>query len=192
MGVSKMDLFVRDYQSGSMPKDYYEQSIIVPESIGSDLSEITQKTERIFHDIFNNANEQLFNSLVNIVKEYSGRYEEWELEEMQESEDGKDDIAWLLSDFRKYYFCKDGITVEVLDSFPQVRYSYLVGESVLHVYEGNGLLEPKELGVILLSNNSIDLLNTLLQEALKWNGWKPLYTFYTNDRKKCIYSENFS
>lgn len=41
MGVSKMDLFVRDYQSGAMPKDYYEQSIIVPESIGSDLSEIT-------------------------------------------------------------------------------------------------------------------------------------------------------
>lgn len=30
MGVSKMDLFVRDYQSGAMPKDYYEQSIIVP------------------------------------------------------------------------------------------------------------------------------------------------------------------
>lgn len=184
-----MDLFVRDYSLGIIPNDYYEKSIRVPEKISNRLSEITQTSEGIFYNVFIQSDEQLFNSFISIIKEYSGRYED-EIEEMKESEEGKESFAWLLSNFKEYYFCEEGISVGVEDSFPRIKYSYIVGESVLHIYESNGLLEPKDLGVILLSDSTVKKLTSLVQETMKWTGRKPIYTFYDSSRRKRIYKVN--
>lgn len=153
--------------------------------------EITHKSERIFYAILNNANKQLVNSLIDIAKDYTGMYEEWELDDMRDSKEGKDNMANLFSSFKEYYYSKDGVHFQVDDSYPYLVFNYLVGESVLHIIDLFGSDEPKELGVILLSEKSINQLNNLHQEAMKFNDSKPLYKFFGSSRGSWVYSEKF-
>lgn len=186
-----MDLLERDKLSGTIDKDCYDKSIRVPENISNDLIEITHKSERIFYAIFNNANKQLVNSLIDLAKDYTGMYEEWELDDMRDSKEGKDNMANLFSSFKEYYYSKDGVHFQVDDSYPYLVFNYLVGESVLHIIDLFGSDEPKELGVILLSEKSINQLNNLHQEAMKFNDGKPLYKFFGSSRGSWVYSEKF-
>lgn len=183
-----MDLFIRDLNLGVMPKEYYENSIEVPERQEKNLSSLTETAERILFRVFLKADEQLFSSLIGIIKSYSS-LDDYEIEEIQESKEGKEDFAFLLSNFEKYYFCKDGISVGVWESFPKITYNFLVGESILHVYELDGN-KSTELGVILLSDSTVRELVLLHRKAIEWVGGEPLYTFYDNSNRKRIYSKN--
>lgn len=66
-----MDLFIRDLNLGVMPKEYYENSIEVTERQEKNLSSLTATAERILFKVFLKANEQLFSSLIGIIKSYS-------------------------------------------------------------------------------------------------------------------------
>lgn len=167
-----MDLLERDKLSGAIDKDCYDKSIRVPENISNDLMEITHKSERIFYAILNNANKQFVNSLIDIAKDYTGMYEEWELDDMRDSKEGKDNMANLFSSFKEYYYSKDGVHFQVDDSYPYLVFNYLVGESVFHVYD---LEEGTELGVVMLSEGTAKELTYLVQRVMEWVGNKPFF-----------------
>lgn len=94
------------------------------------------------------------------------------MEEIKHSKEDKPRFANILSTFKDYYFCEKGFRVLVVNSYSSISYSYLVGESVLHVYD---LEEDKELGVIQLASSTSRELTSLSQSVMKWTKGKSLF-----------------
>lgn len=199
MGLGKqnnwdLNLFARDYDSGVIPSNYFSKDTPVPEHAEEYLERIERTVARIFYNLFSNANERLFYSFLKIIEKYANVDDE-ELENIKESEEDKEAFAETLSVLDHYYFCQDGLTVQLDDSSPSLSFTYLVGESVLHVstddYVENETVIT-DLGAILLSESTIKKLNDLLKEALAWNDGKSFYAYYSRSfrRNMRIYTEN--
>lgn len=165
-----MDLLLRALDNGDLPKDYLELLDNIPVKNIQRLRLFYEKTEMLFNNVFRSANKQLFDSFMSILWSYSD-LEEYELEDMKESEN-KSRFADILSTFKDYYFCKDGLRVLVTNSYSSISYSYIVGESVFHVYDLN---ESAELGVVKLSEESAKELTYLTQRIMQWVGNKPFF-----------------
>ena len=166
-----MDLLLKALEKGDLPKDYLELLGNIPVKKVQRLKLFYEKTEMLFNNVFLSANQQLFNSFMDILWSYSD-LEEYELEEMKESTNNKSRFAALLSTFKDYYFCKDGLRVLVTNSYSSISYSYLVGESVFHVYDLN---EESELGVVKISKETAKELTYLNQRVMEWVGNKPFF-----------------
>lgn len=146
-----------------------------------DLNESLSKVDNIIKGVFVNSNKQLFNSFVGILKSHLSRFD---LEGLKEP---KSEFTSVLSKFNHYYFCPDGISVQVNGSSPILSYSYTVGESVLRVYELGGTSKSRDLGVILLSDSTVNELTNLQQHVVTRTLNGPLCVFYGEDKKKRIY-----
>lgn len=145
-----------------------------------DLDESLSNVDNIIKGVFVNSNKQLFNSFVGILKSHLSWYDLGGLKE-PESE-----FTYVLSKFTHYYFCPDGISVQVNGSSPILSYSYTVGESVLRVYEIEGTSKSRDLGVILLSDSTVKELTHLQQQVMIRTLNGPLCVFYGEDKKKRI------
>ena len=106
-----------------------------------DLDESLSEVDNIIKGVFVNSNEQLFNSFVSILKSHLSWYDLGGLKEPENR------FEFILSKFNHYYFCPDGISVQVNGSSPILSYSYSVGESVLRVYELDGTNKSRDLGL---------------------------------------------
>ena len=157
--------------SGTLPENYLELLEDIPTKEEKQLRLFYEKAEKLLYNVFLGGNEQLFNSFMNILWSYSD-LDEYELEEMKNSKEDKSRFATILSTFKDYYFCKEGFRVLVVNSYSSISYIYLVGESVLHVYD---LEEDRELGVIQLASSTSRELTSLSQSVMKWTGGKPLF-----------------
>lgn len=164
-----MDLLLKALDTGDLPKDYLELLDNIPVKNAQRLRLFYEKTEMLFNNIFRSANQQLFDSFINILWSYSD-LEEYELEDMKESTSNKSRFAAILSTFKDYYFCKEGLRVLVTNSYSSISYSYLVGESVFHVHD---LEEDTELGVVMLTEGTAKELSYLVQRVMEWVGNKP-------------------
>lgn len=200
MGLNKqnnwdLNLFARDYENGVIPSNYFSKDTPVPEHAEESLEKIERTVARIFYSLFYRSNERLYHSFLKIIEEYANVDDE-DLEKLQEAED-KNYFAELLSVLDHYYFCPDGLTVQLDDSSPSLSFTYLVGESVLHVSTDDCVGDENEtvitdLGAVLLSEATIKKLNDLLKEALAWNDGKSFYAYYSRSfrRNMRIYTEN--
>lgn len=166
-----MELLKQALNNGTLPENYLELLEDIPPKKEQQLRFFYERTENLIYNLFKGANDQLFNSFINILWSYSD-LDEYELEEMKYSKEDKSRFATILSTFKDYYFCKDGFRVLVVNSYSSISYSYLVGESVLHVYD---LAEDNELGVIQLSSSTSRELTALSQSVKKWTEGKPLF-----------------
>lgn len=177
-----MDLLIKDLNSGFLPKNYRKTTFhSLPSNMQEDLNESLSNVDNIIKGVFVNSNKQLFNSFVGILKSHLSWYDLGGLKE-PESE-----FTSVLSKFTHYYFCPDGISVQVRSSSPILSYSYSVGESVLRVYELDGANKSKDLGVILLSDSTVKELTHLQQQVMIRTLNGPLCVFYGEDKKKRIY-----
>lgn len=166
-----MDLLFKALEKGDLPKDYLELLNNIPVKKVQRLKLFYEKTEMLFNNVFRSANTQLFNSFMDILWSYSD-LEKYELEEMKESTDNKSHFAALLSTFKDYYFCKEGLKVLVSNSYSSISYSYIVGESVFHVHDLN---EGVEHGVVKISKETAKELTYLNQRIMEWVGNKPFF-----------------
>lgn len=166
-----MDLLLKAPDKGDLPKDYLELLDNIPVKKVQRLRLFYEKTEMLFNNVFLSANQQLFDSFIGILWSYSD-LEEYELGDIKESTDDKSRFAAILSTFKDYYFCKDGLRVLVTNSYSSISYSYLVGESAFHVYDLN---ESAELGVVMLSKETANELTYLTQRVMEWVGNKPFF-----------------
>ena len=166
-----MDLLLKSLDSGELPNTWLEELDRIPAKREQRLKLFYEKTEMLFNNVFRSANKQLFDSFMDILWSYSD-LEEYELDEMKESTDNKSRFAALLSSFKDYYFCKEGLRVLVTNSYSSISYSYLIGESVFHVYD---LKEESELGVVKISKETAKELTYLNQRVMEWVGGKPLF-----------------
>lgn len=164
-----MDLLVKALEKGDLPKDYLELLDNIPVKKVQRLRLFYEKTEMLFNNVFLGANQQLLDSFIDILWSYSD-LEKYELEDMKESDDDKSHFASVLSSFKDYYFCKEGLRVLVTNSYSSISYSYLVGESAFHVHD---LEEGTELGVVMLSEGTAKELSYLVQRVMEWVGNKP-------------------
>lgn len=162
MGLGKqnnwdLNLFARDYKNGVIPSNYFSKDTPVPEHAEEALERIERTVARIFYNLFSNANERLFYSFLKIIEKYANVDDE-DLRAIKESEEDKEAFAETLSLLDPYYFCPDGMTVILEDSNPSLAFTYLLGESVLHVsieeYKDNGTVLT-DLGSVLLSESTI-------------------------------------
>ena len=177
-----MDLLIKDLNSGFLPKNYRKNTFhSLPSNMQEDLDESLSNVDNIIKGVFVNSNKQLFNSFVGILKSHLSWYDLGGLKE-PESE-----FTYVLSKFTHYYFCPDGISVQVNGSSPILSYSYTVGESVLRVYEIEGTSKSRDLGVILLSDSTVKELTHLQQQVMIRTLNGPLCVFYGEDKKKRIY-----
>lgn len=177
-----MDLLIKDLNSGFLPKNYRKNTFhSLPSNMQEDLNESLSNVDNIIKGVFVNSNEQLFNSFVSILKSHLSWYDLGGLKEPENR------FEFILSKFNHYYFCPDGISVQVNGSSPILSYSYAVGESVLRVYELEGINKSRALGVILLSDSTIKELNHLQQQVMIRTLNGPLCVFYGEDKKKRIY-----
>lgn len=165
-----MDLLLRALDNGDLPEDYLELLDNIPVKNIQRLRLFYEKTEMLFNNVFSSANKQLYDSFMSILWSYSD-LEEYELEDMKESKN-KSRFAAILSTFKDYYFCKDGFRVLVTNSYSSISYSYIVGESVFHVYDLN---ESAELGVVRISEESAKELTYLTKRVMEWVGNKPFF-----------------
>ena len=166
-----MDLLLKALEKGDLPKDYLELLNNIPVKKVQRLKLFYEKTEMLFNNVFRSANTQLFNSFMDILWSYSD-LEKYELEEMKESTGNKSRFAAILSTFKDYYFCKEGLRVLVSNSYSSISYSYIVGESVFHVHDLN---EGVELGVVRVSKETAKELTYLNQRVMEWVGNKPFF-----------------
>ena len=166
-----MDLLVKALEKGDLPKDYLELLDNIPVKKVQRLRLFYEKAEMLFNNVFLSANPQLFDSFIDVLWSYSD-LDEYELEDMKESKDDKSRFAAILSTFKDYYFCKDGLRVLVTNSYSSISYSYLVGESSFNVYDLN---EGKELGVVMLSKETTKELSYLTQRVMEWVDNKPFF-----------------
>lgn len=114
--------------------------------------------------------------MVNFFVDTLWCYEEVEqsyLDNMTETEEGKAEFARNLSKVEDYYFCKEGLRVILTYSYSTVSCTYLVGESVLHVYN---VEDEEEMGVVLLTEETAKKLTQLVCQVLQWIGGKPFFT----------------
>lgn len=172
-----MDLLLKALEKGDLPKDYLELLDNVPVKKVQRLRLFYEKAEMLFNNVFRSANQQLFDSFIDILWSYSD-LEKYELEGMKESTDDKSRFASVLSSFKDYYFCKDGVRVLVTNSYSSISYSYLVGEFAFHVYDLN---ENSELGVVMLSKETAKELSYLVQRVMEWVGNKPFFANGSED-----------
>ena len=166
-----MELLKMALNSGTLPENYLELLEDIPSKKEKQLRFLYERAENLIYNLFKGSDEQLFNSFINILWSYSD-LDEYELEEIKYSKEDKSRFATILSTFKDYYFCKEGFRVLVVNSYSSISYSYLVGESVLHVYD---LEEDKELGVIQLASSTSRELTALSQSVMKWTGGKSLF-----------------
>lgn len=166
-----MDLLLKALEEGDLPKDYLELLDDIPVKKVQRLKLFYEKAEMLFNNVFLGANQQLVDSFIDILWTYSD-LEEYELEDMKESTDDKSHFALVLSSFKDYYFCKDGLRVLVTNSYSSISYSYLLGEYVFHVHD---LEEGTELGVVMLSKGTAKELTYLVQRVMEWVGNKPFF-----------------
>lgn len=157
--------------NGTLPENYLELLEDISPKKEQQLRFFYERAENLIYNLFKGSDEQLFNSFINILWSYSD-LDEYELEEMKYSREDKSRFATILSTFKDYYFCEKGFRVLVVNSYSSISYSYLVGESVLHVYD---LEEDKELGVIQLASSTYRELTSLSQSVMEWVGGKPLF-----------------
>lgn len=177
-----MDLLIKGLKSGFLPANYKKNVFrSLPSNMDEKVEEHMSEVEGIIKDVFANSNKQLFNSLIGIIDSHLSGYD---LKSLKES---KTELSSVLSTYSHFYFCPDGISVQVNGSSPILSYSYVVGESVLRVYELNGTNEEKSLGVILLSESTIKRLTYLQQQVMLRTLNGPLCVFYGEDKKKRIY-----
>ena len=177
-----MDLLIKDLNSGFLPKNYRNNTFhSLPTNMQEDLDESLSEVDNIIKGVFVNSNKQLFNSFVSILKSYLSWYDLGDLKEPENS------FETILSKFNHYYFCPDGISVQVNGSSPILSYSYSVEESVLRVHELEGTNKSRALGVILLSDSTVKELNHLQQQVMTRTLNGPLCVFYGEDKKKRIY-----
>lgn len=166
-----MELLLKALEKGDLPKDYLELLDNIPVKKVQRLKLFYEKTEMLFNNVFRSANQQLFDSFIDILWTYSD-LDKYELEDMKESQNDKSRFAAVLSSFKDYYFCKEGLRVLVTNSYSSISYSYLVGESAFNVYD---LEEGKELGVVMLSEATAKELTYLTQRVMEWVGNKPFF-----------------
>lgn len=177
-----MDLLIKDLNSGFLPKNYRKNTFYsLPSNMQEDLNESLSNVDNIIKGVFVNSNKQLFNSFAGILKSYLSWYNLGGLK------DPKSEFTSVLSNFNHYYFCPDGISVQVSSSSPILSYSYSVGESVLRVYELDGTTKSRDLGVILLSDSTVKELTHLQQQVMIRTLNGPICVFYGEDKKKRIY-----
>lgn len=177
-----MDLLIKDLNSGFLPKNYRKNTFhSLPSNMQEDLNESLSNVDNIIKGVFVNSNKQLFNSFAGILKSYLSWYDLGGLKK------SKSELTSILSNFNHYYFCPDGISVQVNGSSPILSYSYTVGESVLRVYEIEGTSKSRDLGVILLSDSTVNELTNLQQHVVTRTLNGPLCVFYGEDKKKRIY-----
>ena len=166
-----MELLLKDLEKGNLPKDYLELLDNIPVKKVERLKLFYEKTEMLFNNVFLGANQQLFDSFIDILWYYSD-LDKYELEDMKESTSDKSHFASVLSSFKDYYFCNDGLRVLVTNSYSSISYSYLVGESAFHVYD---IEEGTELGVVMLSKETAKELTYLTQRVMEWVCNKPFF-----------------
>lgn len=166
-----MELLKKALNNGTLPENYLELLEDISPKKEQQLRFFYEKAENLIYNLFKGANEQLFDSLINILWSYSD-LDEYELEEIKYSKEDKSRFATILSTFKDYYFCKEGFRVLVVNSYSSISYSYLVEESELHVYD---LEEDKELGIIQLASSTSRELTALNQSVMKWTEGKPLF-----------------
>jgi hypothetical protein len=166
-----MELLKMALNSGTLPENYLELLEDIPPKEEQKLRLFYEKAEKLLYNVFLGGNEQLFNSFINILWSYSD-LDEYELEEIKHSKEDKSRFATILSTFKDYYFCTEGFRVLVVNSYSSISYSYLVGESVLHVYD---LEEDRELGIIQLASSTSRELISLSQSVIKWTKGRPLF-----------------
>ena len=177
-----MDLLIKDLNSGFLPKNYRKNTFhSLPSNMQEDLNESLSNVDNIIKGVFVNSNKQLLNSFAGILKSYLSWYDLGGLKK------SKSELTSVLSNFNHYYFCPDGISVQVNGSSPILSYSYTVGESVLRVYEIEGTSKSRDLGVILLSDSTVNELTNLQQHVVTRTLNGPLCVFYGEDKKKRIY-----
>ena len=166
-----MDLLLKALEKGDLPEDYLELLDNIPIKKVQRLRLFYEKTEMLFNNVFLGANQQLVDSFIDILWSYSD-LEKYDLEDMKESTNDKSRFAAILSTFKDYYFCKEGLRVLVTNSYSSISYNYLVGESVFHVYDLN---ENTELGIVMLSKGTAKELSYLVQRVMEWVGNKPFF-----------------
>lgn len=177
-----MDLLVRDLNDGFLPVNYKTNVFrSLPENMDENIEDTVVEAKNIIRGVFVNSNSQLFNSFKSILKSHLSRYDLGELKEP------KDKFSSVLSTISHFYFCPDGVSFQVNGSSPTLSYTYVVGESVLRVYELDDIKESKSLGVILLSDSTVKELTHLQQDVMTRTLDGPLCVFYGEDKKKRIY-----
>lgn len=166
-----MDLLFKALEKGDLPEDFLELLDNIPVKNAQRLRLFYEKTEMLFNNVFLSANTKLFDSFMGILWSYSD-LEDYELEDMKYSTEDKSRFAAILSTFKDYYFCKDGLRVLVTNSYSSISYSYLVGESAFHVYDLN---KKEEIGIVMLSKETSKELSNLVQRVMDWVGNKPFF-----------------
>lgn len=167
-----MDLLLQAIKKGDLPEDFSGHLGKISENKEQQLQELYKRVEKLFYNVFLNADEQLVNFFIDTLWEYE-EVEQSYLDNMKETEEGKVEFARTLSKVEDYYFCKEGLRVILTYSFSTISCTYLVGESVLHVYN---LDDEEELGVVLLTEETVKKLTQLNQQVTQWVGGKSFFT----------------
>lgn len=171
-----MDLLKLELQEGRLPQDFLSQMKPVSSANISKFNVLTTTFDQTIRSVFESPNNQLFQTGIKLLKEYSDLDEEFDLKDYIRLSDDDDykEFADNFYSFKDYVFSKDGVRGLTFANWSDgVAFTYHVSEGVLEPYVPT---YSKELGIIQLSVSTQTKLNDLVKKASTMSAGKTFFT----------------
>lgn len=176
-----MDLLKLELEQGRLPQDFLSQMKPVSSANVSKFNVLTTTFDQTIRSVFAAPNDQLFQTGMQLLEEYSDLDEDFELKEYVMYADDYDyeDFSDNFYSFKDYVFSKDGVRGLTSANWSDgVAFTYRVSEGVLELYVPT---YSKGLGIIQLSSSTQTKLNDLVKKASMMSAGKTFFTDGTGD-----------
>lgn len=171
-----MDLLKLELEQGRLPQDFLSQLKPISSANISKFNVLTTTFDQTIRSVFESPNDQLFQTGIKLLEEYSELDEEFDLKEYIRLSDDDDyeDFADNFYSFKDYVFSKDGVRGLTFANWSNgMAFTYRVSEGVLELYVPT---YQKELGIIQLSSSTQTKLNDLVEKASTMSAGKTFFT----------------
>lgn len=171
-----MDLLKLELEQGRLPQDFLSKMKPVSSANISKFNVLTTTFDQTIRSVFESPNDQLFQTGIKLLEEYSELDEEFDLKEYIRLSDDDDyeDFADNFYSFKDYVFSKDGVRGLTFANWSNgMAFTYRVSEGVLELYVPT---YQKVLGIIQLSSSTQTKLNDLVEKASTMSAGKTFFT----------------
>jgi hypothetical protein len=169
-----MDLLKLELEQKRLPKDFLSQLKPISKNNISKFNVLTTTFDQTIRSVFASPNEDLFNTGLDLLTEYS-ELDEIDFKDYIMAADGDDyeDFADNFYSFKDYVFSKDGVRgLTSADWVAGVSFTYRPSEGVLEVYSP----DEGDLGVIKISPSTQAKLSDLVKKASTMSAGKTFFT----------------
>ena len=172
-----MDLLKLELQEGRLPQDFLSQMKPVSSANASKIEALKEAFGKAIRSVFESPNDELFEAGMELLENYSGLDEEFELKEyvMYADDDDFEEFASNFGSFKDLVFSQNGVRGLTSANWSEgVAFTYRPSEGVLEL--SVPAYNDKDLGIIKISANTQAKLTDIVKKANAMTSGKTFFT----------------